>query len=111
MNESSRNHLTAGSPKEAIPSSSPEPCPSWCIDAPGHELDPSSEDWDGGDRLHKGPAFGELLRGWGFSYADGRPMTVTVDAEHGSQDYGTPAELRALAAAAEEAARWLETAR
>lgn len=83
--------------------------PDWCADAPGHALDPSSEDWAGGDRLHKGPLFGDLLRGWGYSYTDGRPMTVTVDAEC-SSDYRTPAELRALAAAAEEAARWLEAA-
>lgn len=111
MTESSRNHPTAESPDLTIPSSSPERCPGWCLGAPGHELDPSSEEWDGGERLHKGPLFGGLLRAWGNSYADGRPMTVTVDAEDGSRDYSTPEQLHALAQAAEQAAEWLEAHR
>lgn len=93
MTESSTNHL-------------PPACPKWCTLPEGHPYD------DGDDRLHKGPLFGGVLRGWGME-GTGRPMQLEVDTEPMAPGamFSSPDELRALAKAAEEAARWLESAR
>ena len=80
-------------------------CPAWCTDADSADRAFDDE----GDRLHKGPLFGGLLRGWG-SESGARPLQVSVDVEQ-TDDFTTPDQLRALARAAHEAARWLEEAR
>ncbi|ABL80088.1 MULTISPECIES: hypothetical protein [unclassified Nocardioides] len=89
MNESSRSLSTTT-------------CPDWCIDN-DHSQEVNEQLGDG--PLHQGPAFGGRLRAWGLDDADGR--TLSIDFEDRS-DFGTPEQLRALAQAAEEAARWLE---
>lgn len=90
---------------ESSPTITPSTCPVWCLDKPGHGIGDEYDDGSG-DRLHRGPRFGPL-EAWATTCADGRPMLYSIDSD-GTIDYSTPAALRELARAAEEAARWLE---
>lgn len=95
MNNTNR---TAPAPESATT------CPDWCTDDPGlasHDFD------DEGDRLHKGPLFGGVLRGWAME-SKTRPWQFSVDVERDLGDFATVAQLRTLASAAEEAGAWLE---
>ena len=93
MTESSSNHRPAA-------------CPEWCV-VGDHTDDREIDEQLGDGPLHKGPLFGGLLRGWGLDDGDQRRLSVDVEAR---EDFTSAAQLHALAAAAEEAAIWLDEA-